>query len=64
MIVTIGVNLTDRELAVRAIKMARREFSEVDYRAVVAVMADNGLIEECEAVRLEHEEPWDVWRNV
>lgn len=64
MIITFGVNMTDRELAIKTIKMARQEFNEVDYKAIVALMADNELIEESEAMRLEHEEPEELWRNV
>lgn len=64
MIITFGVNITDRELAIKTIKMARKEFNEVDYKALVALMADNELIEEYEAIRLEYEEPEELWQNV
>ncbi len=64
MIITFGVNMTDRELAIKTIKMARQEFNEVDYKAIVALMADNELIEESEAMRLEYEEPEELWQNV
>ena len=64
MIITFGVNMTDRELAIKTIKMARQEFNEVDYKAIVALMADNELIEESEAMRLENEEPEELWQNV
>ena len=64
MIITFGVNITDRELAIKTIKMARQEFNEVDYKAIVALMADNELIEESEAIRLEYEEPEELWQNV
>lgn len=64
MIITFGVNITDRELAIKTIKMARQEFNEVDYKAIVALMADNELIEESEAMRLEYEEPEELWQNV
>ena len=56
--------MTDRELAIKTIKMARQEFNEVDYKAIVALMADNELIEESEAMRLEYEEPEELWQNV
>lgn len=64
MIITFGINITDRELAIKTIKMARQEFNEVDYKAIVALMADNELIEESEAMRLEYEEPEELWQNV
>lgn len=64
MIITFGINITDRELAIKTIKMARQKFNEVDYKAIVELMADNELIEESEAVRLEHEEPEELWQNV
>lgn len=64
MIITFGINITDRELAIKTIKMARQEFNEVDYKAIVALMADNELIEESEAIRLEYEEPEELWQNV
>lgn len=64
MIITFGVNMTERELAIKTIKMARQEFNEVDYKAIVALMADNELIEESEAMRLECEEPEELWQNV
>ncbi len=64
MIITFGVNMTDRELAIKTIKMARQEFNEIDYKAIVALMADNELIEESEAMRLEYEEPEELWQNV
>lgn len=62
--VKLVVNITDRELAIRMIKLARKTFNEVDYKAIVVLMADNELIEESEAMRLEHEEPEELWQNV
>lgn len=64
MIITFRINMTDRELAIKTIKMARQEFNKVDYKAIVALMADNELIEESEAMRLEYEEPEELWQNV
>ena len=62
--IKLVVNITDRELAIRMIKLARKTFNEIDYKAIVALMADNELIEESEAMRLEHEEPGELWQNV
>lgn len=64
MIITFVVNMTNRELAIKTIKMARQKFNEVDYKAIVALMADNELIEESEAVRLDYDDPGEVWSEV
>lgn len=62
--IKLVVNITDRELAIRMIKLARKTFNEIDYKAIVALMADNELIEESEAVRLDYDDPEELWQNV
>lgn len=62
--IKLVMSITCRELAIRMIKLARKKFSEIDYKAIVALMADNELIEESEAVRLDYDDPEEIWSEV